>query len=234
MTLLNLSVALAQEPAEAPPESKFVDIKFSVYVWNSNQGFTELRRELPRLPDLYFVSKGQVNKIEPRYNSMSSGYSYQGTLPVRFYATDPTLAEAPPKPIAEIEFPRNWQHLIFFLFPGSGGFNAVPAERSVTALPEGALRVYNFSSDTIRVLVGKKHEAIAPLQYHNFRPKVDEQAPVLPLMIGAYSEAKEQWIRAYASSFRVSEKHRKILMVYKPSADKDFFNVKMLTLPVEE
>lgn len=210
--LLNCSLVSAQN------EEQFADIRFSVWVMDTQENFIDGSR----IPRISYVSAGEVETLPRlRYNNRYSGNNYYGPLPLVFFE-EIVQGETPDgepiirrKEILKIrELPSLTGSYLFILLPvGRDSYRVITAPDVDLSQEAGKAAIFNIANERVALKIGEQMRAIDPFQLE--RVPIQSENGRMHFQLALYSDQQQRWRLFYRREFAVNPEDRALILVYR-------------------
>lgn len=185
---------------------------FSAIYWGDG------KHEEGAKPDLYYVSAGGYEPLQPYVNQFGPHAEYVGPriMPIYQKVVKPEAGEAYVQ-VSQVALPDSSSFLLFM----SGGREAgevtfAALDISEKAIPSGSIAFLNLTDKPLAADIRGSQQRLEPRRMAIFQPKESEK-PDLPLRIAVFDE---EWKQAYATVTRVMP-DRSYLMVFFLQGSRD-------------
>jgi hypothetical protein len=145
--LLSCAILPCTLSAQTPPAATVptVSLEFSLFAWEDE------------VAPLRFAPKREIEAIEPFTRSNAQTYSGPAALSFFALSAKPAADGQPPPPAATVTLPQGASRVTLITVPANnGGYQMHAVAEDGDTLPSNSVRVHNFTTTTLLVVVADK------------------------------------------------------------------------------
>lgn len=204
-----------------------ITINFNVMLWAPFETLAPGVEE-PDEPVFWYIDGETPVEIKAEWNNPSEPMHYHGPANLQFYRLRGMIEGQPSlSPFHKVPLPSGAKHvLLIFFLNDQGGYSAFPVDVGLQDMPEGSLKILNFSNDEIAVEIGSSTK-VMPNRSSWMVPVSEAGNSQLRMQIA--TRQNEKWKLIFRTAYAVNEDSRMILFIHRRDFKSGPFRVRRIT-----
>jgi hypothetical protein len=237
LALIAFSLPSPQAQAQETAPQRTVNLQ--LFYWHeSNSAFLittdniheEREKRFLEPIELWYPTNGEFQRVQVRPGQRSRLITVPAGKDITFYRTNPTgLKNIPESEILRVPVDVAVSQGLILMRGNDRNLQANLIDVSDARIPEGAMRVVNYTSRQIVAKIGKEVVPV-PLSESALVRLNNDSTSSLKLMIAELDPGKD-WKIFYSTVISVASKKRMLVMVYPSAENHENLKVKILSIP---